>query len=178
MPNGAPASPVASQLPMATRAERAVSAPVAAHCPSVSRSVSTTSSARPGPAASTTSQPWSRSSQAVVARRRTSAGPQLVGHAQAQITHLLAAHRKALLLGQLRGAVGGNLADDGGRQQLLLHAQRDELVPADGVEAAARGAQRHPAARLQVEGAAVAQRARVEARFEFAGGQVEVGRRR
>ena len=171
------ASPSASHALIAADGERSVSSSCTARLPSVSRNVSISSSARAAPAASTTSQPCAGSIHARVMRRRVSARARSSSsHALLELAHLPPPDREALLLFDHLGAIGRDLPDDRGRQQLLLDAERDQVLAVRGVHEALAGARVHPAAALHVEAAARLQRALCEFLFQLSRSNRPVGR--
>jgi len=140
-----------------------------AKLPRVSPRVSTTVSARLIPAASMANQPPWGSIHARVTRRRVSARAQFVGYASAQVAHLLASDRKALLPGLYFRALLRDLPDDRPRQQFLIVAQRDHMLLIDGVQQAAAARDRYPATARHLERRAGLQSAARKPTFEVRG---------
>src|SRR5690606_29031096 len=84
--------------------------------------------------------------------------------------------RKALLLLLLLRALLGHLGDDRTRQQLLIHAQREQMLAIDGVHETLLRPYRRPAATLHVERTTGLQRAQRQLLFQFDGRDGPVGR--
>jgi hypothetical protein len=65
---------------------------------------------------------------------KTGTATQFVPDLALQVPHLLAAHRKALLSGQLGRALQRDLADQRCWQQLLLYSQRNQVLVCRGID--------------------------------------------
>src|SRR5260221_9106525 len=100
---------------------------------------------------------------------RERARAQFVGYASAQVAHLLASDRKALLPGLYFRALLRDLPDDRPRQQFLIVAQRDHVLLIDGVQQAAAARDRYPATARHLERRAGLQSAVRKPTFEVRG---------
>lgn len=101
------------------------------------------------------------------------AGQQFVGDGVLELAHFAAARLVTLLFLDFLGARLGHLVDDGGRQQLLFGAQRDQHLAADRVHQRAVVARRHPAQTLHLDAAAWLERLAGELFVELFRGERE-----
>ena len=139
--------------------------------PRVSRSVSTSSSARAAGGVDDEPAVLRIDPGARDAPAGEGASAQLFRRSHLDVAHLAASDRKSLLPGLHSAAFSRNLANDRARQQLLIHAERDQVLLIDRVEQSLRRRGRHPATALHVERAARLQCASGQQVFELGRGQ-------
>jgi hypothetical protein len=101
---------------------------------------------------------------------------QLVGHPGLEVAHLATADRIALLRGEFCRPFFGLLVDHRSRQQLPIHTEREQMMPALRIQQPFFVATGDKTTRLHVETTAGLQRTAIECLFEFCCGNGPVFR--